>query len=167
MKTILLGLALALAGAPMATISQTSHDYQLIAAVPGATELGFVDAGSFDRTPSGVTYWTLSVYEPPALIVDSPPVIYQMRQRIADCAGRRTKDQIVMARLQNGAERWISLIGHYRRVRPGSIGESELEFVCSGKLPGPKLPAFPTVEAAVQFSDVAHQRGRPAAKSGL
>jgi hypothetical protein len=165
MKTILL----ALASLSTAIAGPTAHRYQLFAVLPGASELGFVDVASFDRTAAGVTYWSLSVYEPPAQISNSLPVVYQMRQRTADCASERTKDQIVVARLQNGDERWISLVSQYRAVRPGSIGESELAFVCSGKLPEADLPAFPTAEAAVRFSDAAaaRQAGRPAARAGL
>jgi hypothetical protein len=156
MKTILLGLALA--SLSTAATGQAAHRYQLFALAPGASELGFVDVASFERTSAGVNYWSLSVYEPPAQISNSLPVIYQMRQRVADCAGHRTKDQIVVARLLNGDERWISLVGRYRPVHAGSIGEAELAFVCSGKLPEANLPAFPTIEAAVRFSDAAAAR---------
>jgi hypothetical protein len=167
MKTIVLGLALASLSA--AAVGQSEHRYQLFAVAPGATEFGFVDDASFDRTSARVTYWSLSVYEPPAWISNGLPVVYQMRQRIADCVGRQTKDQIVVARLQNGDERWISLIGRYRPIHPNSTGESELMFVCFGKLPKPNLPAFATTEAAVRFSDAAaaRQAGRPGAGPAL
>jgi len=162
MRAILWGLAMA--SLSSAALAGPPHRFQLFAATPRSGEFGFVDMASFDRTPTGVTYWSLSVYEPPAQISNGPPVIYQMRQRTADCARRSTKDDIVVARLKNGDERWISLVGHFRPVRPGSVGESELMLVCSDERPDARLPAFATIEEAVRFSDevAARQPRQPA-----
>lgn len=148
----LLVFALTLLGAGAARSADTEHRFQLIAIDPDRTQFGFVDAASLDRSAGGVTYWWLAIYQPPAITKDASPVLYQMRQRHADCAGGRTRDVTVMARYQSGDERWISLIGRYRPIRPGSIGESEFRFACEGFLPDKGLPVFASIEAARTFA---------------
>jgi hypothetical protein len=148
----ILTFALALLGAGAARPADLGHRFQLIAVDPGRTQFGFVDATSLNRSANGVSYWWLVIYQPAAVTRDASPVVYQMRQRSADCAGRRTRDTVVMAHYENGDERWISLISRYRSIRPGSVGDSELRFACDGVLPDKGLPVFDSIEAARTFA---------------
>jgi hypothetical protein len=157
MKAMILALGLAILGGSSDLADESAHRYQLIAVEPGGAEYGFVDAASVERADTSVTYWWLSIYEPPAVMKNGPAVLYQTRQRMADCAHDRTRDLIVMARYQNGDERWISLVSRFRPVVPGSVGESELKFVCDGTLPEARLPAFDTIEAASQFAKMSRR----------
>ena len=136
--------------------SETGHRYRLIAAPAGVTEVGFVDASSVVRKSTGASYWWLVVYQPPAALKSGPRVVYQLRQRTADCVQRRTRDSVVVAHLENGDDRWLSLIGRSRPARAGSVAESELAFVCEGKLMEPGARPFESIDEAMRFVAAAH-----------
>ena len=152
-----LAMTAAVAAAFINPESEPGHSYRLIAAPAGVTEVGFVDASSIVRKSTGASYWWLVVYQPPAAMKGGPRVVYQLRQRIADCAQRRTRDSVVVAHLENGDDRWLSLIGRFRPARAGSVAESELAFVCEGKLVEPEARGLESIDEALRFVAAAHK----------